>query len=496
MTGRPKFLFRKPDHDFGAQVDPVRTIRFRSNELFTGMTGTVDFDDCVVRGVSMITGNMEAEGHGLMVDDTTTNQLFSLAKEAGQIPVYLDHGSGIKDLNGYLDNFRMDGKKLRADWHLLESHDETQVMLERADRQPKTFGLSVAFKGKGVKVMGGKKAARATKLLSADVVPRPAANADGLFGAKDDVQLTGKTTGMNRNAKDPTLEDIMNGLNALTTRIDQMQGIQDQLVAHINGDVENREQNEEADSMDPQILAELDEMSDEELAAYNEANGTEITREDINAAVADYVQSTQGNQNGRQEERRSVIRDIHQELQDLDQEGEGEQGDYDDGYEGAGNGEAVGAGAGAGGSEGSTAFAALNQRLIQLQARLDQREKSERKQARQIRFKSIEDKVLTLAGQRDQLHQLAENLVAENEALKLHVRTGTRPVRAGVDDGVRLFSANEDGELHQFQQVVKNVMAQKKCTEGQAIAFAIKQPGGNALHKDWLMSMSAARSRN
>ena len=482
MTERAKFLFRRPDHSFGSQVEPSQVIRFRSNEAFSGQTGQVDFQNCVVHGVSLITGNMEAEGHDLTVDSTTTTQLHKLAKDNEQVPVYLDHGSGIKELNGYLSNFRMDGNKLRGDWYLLHSHKETEVMLERADRQPKTFGLSVAFKGKGVKVLGGKKAARADKLLSADIVPRPAVNPDGLFGARDADQLTQQKSGMNRPGQttEPTLADIMSGLTALTGRIDQMQQVQDTLVDHINQGTENQnEDRSQNGQIDPQVLAELDEMTDAELARYNQANNLDITRGEIDAAVSEYVAAVQA-QRGEQN----------------DDEGNDEGADGDEGA-----GELAGAGVmgsgdmgGAGGAQGSTAFRAMEKRLIQLEARLEKEDKRKKQEAARIQFESIGNKIDVIAGQRSELKQFAEQLVAENEALRMHVRTGTRPVTVGVDDGIRLFSANEDGELHQFQQVVKNVMTQRKCTEGQAIGFAIKQPGGNALHKDWLMSMQRTRN--
>ena len=146
--------------------------------------GHVDEHNAVIHGVSMITGNLTAEGHELEVDATTLRQVFDCAVKAGQVPVKLNHGSGIEWLNGYLDNFHIDGDKVRGDWHLLKSHDETPKMLERATRQPGTFGLSVAFKGGGERVAGGKKAARCTKLLATDCVTAPAANPGGLFSAR------------------------------------------------------------------------------------------------------------------------------------------------------------------------------------------------------------------------------------------------------------------------------------------------------------------------
>ncbi|MEA3207863.1 MAG: hypothetical protein QOE70_920, partial [Chthoniobacter sp.] len=175
--------------------------------------GTVDFDEAIIRDVAVITGDIEAEGHDLIVDGTTVKQLHALAKK--KVPVNLDHGSGIKDTCGFLTNFRIDENKLRADWHLLRSHDETPKMLERAERMPECFGMSVKFKGGGEK-KGLKKFARAEKLISVDCVTQPAANPEGLFSVP---KLTRARRGMpratqnpNRDAGEPTLADVLDAI--------------------------------------------------------------------------------------------------------------------------------------------------------------------------------------------------------------------------------------------------------------------------------------------
>jgi hypothetical protein len=160
------------------------------NQLFTfqvadaGSGTQVDEVNCIVRGVSMITGGLIALGHDLEVDDTTLAQVFNCAAQLGQVPVKLDHGSGILNVNGHLTNFRKDGNKVRADWHLLEKHPNTPQMLEIAKKQPKTVGLSITFKGQP-ESKSGKKKARCTELVSTDLVPHPAANPGGMFSRGD-----------------------------------------------------------------------------------------------------------------------------------------------------------------------------------------------------------------------------------------------------------------------------------------------------------------------
>ena len=132
---------------------------------------------------------------------------FPLVARAQQVGVpvvgYLGGSSPVRDeyqlrslrqgLNeaGYIDGqnavIDLKAKKVRGDWYLLKSHTETPRTLEKAERMPETFGLSVAFKGKGAGIKGGKKAARCERLLACDCVTQPAANPDGLFSRPDAV---------------------------------------------------------------------------------------------------------------------------------------------------------------------------------------------------------------------------------------------------------------------------------------------------------------------
>lgn len=438
-----------------------KTIRFRNGEAFTGLTGIVDFDKCVVHGVSLITGQMEAEGHDLMVDETTTSQLYKLAKAAGQVPVYLDHGSGIKELNGYIDQFRMDGTKVRGDWNLLTKHNETQVMLERADRQPKTFGLSVSFKGSGVSVPGGKKAARATKLLSADVVPRPAANKEGLFGVRDsDPVDTAKKvmskTGQagSEQAEAPTLDDVMAAIGKLGTRMETIEQGQTQMREDLDSAIAGDGGSDTSDA-DYATLTALNKMTDAELAEKG------ITRDEVNAAVDQWNTG-------------------------IDAQGS-EAGD-EGGEPVAGSGEQVAEGALAGaasGVESSTAMQVkeLTKTVTRLAATIRAKEVREQNEQDSIQFEAIKSGIVELEDTCIQLSEQSGKLSAENEALRLAFRTGTRPVKAGIESD-RLFTFNEEGELHPFQKRVKEMMETKKMTKGQAIQFASNESPN--LHMEWI----------
>jgi len=433
----------------------LSTLRFGANNLFSGNTGIVDPGKAVIHGVSLITGNVSAEGHDLYVDGICVNQLFELAKKMGKVPVTLDHGGGIKSVNGFVDNFRIDGAHLRGDWNLLKSHDETPIMLERAERMPEGFGMSVAFKGdkKGTLHMG-QKCARAEKLISVDCVTRPAANPNGMFSIPDQKKLTNlnnpNTENMpleNQNTnQEPTMSDVLAELQSLRAQVQQQQ----ETIASLQGG-EGLE--------DEPTLADLANMTREEV----EARGYDVDR--VTQAVHDAIQSGEltGGEDG-----------------ETSEEGQGSESS-----EGSTGGQL--AGASAGGAEGSAAFSALNQDVIALKAELDSIKLAAKTEAEEIEFAQLKSNISALIAQRDEAIALSEGLSAENDALRVAVQTGTRPVRAGVDNGVRMFGANDDGELHQFQSNVKAQVAAGK-TQGEAIRFCIKETP--ELHQDWLKSQA------
>jgi hypothetical protein len=98
----------------------------------------------------------------------------------GGVKVNLDHGAGIKDIVGFVNNFRIVGKQLLGDLNLLETSPMRDYVLEISSKLPDTFGISIAFTGP-IREVEGLAFASCTELYSADLVQTPAANATGLF---------------------------------------------------------------------------------------------------------------------------------------------------------------------------------------------------------------------------------------------------------------------------------------------------------------------------
>ncbi len=139
------------------------------------------------------TGHVDAEsGMPVFIDATTLRQILACAKTySGGLKVKADHGSGVFATAGYLDNFRIDGKTLRADLHALATDGNRDKLMEMAETIPDTFGLSVSFSGPD-EIKGNQALSRCVEIYSADLVSEPAANPNGLFSAKLDRPNNGK----------------------------------------------------------------------------------------------------------------------------------------------------------------------------------------------------------------------------------------------------------------------------------------------------------------
>lgn len=160
----------------------------------------VDASNGVIKGVAVIT---EGIANGEVVDSTTVKQIMACAQTYdGGLKVNADHRSGVFAAAGYLRNFRIDGKTLRADLFILATETNRAKLLEMAQTIPDTFGLSVSFSGPQT-VIAGQSFARCTEIYSADLVSEPAANPTGLF-SKAPVDDKSKGKSMATPTNEPT----------------------------------------------------------------------------------------------------------------------------------------------------------------------------------------------------------------------------------------------------------------------------------------------------
>jgi uncharacterized protein YjiS (DUF1127 family) len=386
--------------------------------------GQVDKANGVIRGVSLITGNLTAEGHDLEVTPETLREVLSCAVKEGKVPVKLNHGSGVENICGYLENFSLSGDKVRGDWHLLKSHREYATTMEKAEVMPGCLGLSVAFKGKGVATQGGKKRAKCERLIAADCVTQPAANPDGLFSAKVDTDSNGIMPDPILPVTEPTLSDVLGAINQ-----------QNEAIASLTQKVEAQDQliQESIGSQEPPTLAELDQMDDSALAQLG------LTRADVNAAISEMNTAEAA-------EAASAV-------------------------------EAGGLGANANPGAVATAaeFRALQNQVILLQKKITTEEANAETQEVETAFSVIDAKIVELGEKNDELVEFNTTLKADNEALRFAVKTGCKPVGAGFEE-VTLFTVKE-GKDGSFEKIVTTkfdeLMKQSGMTEIKAKSLAI-----------------------
>jgi hypothetical protein len=135
------------------------------------------------KGISVITAG-PALGHEMVIDATTLEQVVEMGNEAGQLKVISDHSGSISCILGYLENFRLDGGRVRADLTLLESHEGFAYFSELLTTLPGQIGFSISFDGYPETADDGTRLARLKFLASCDLVLRPAANPTGVYSAK------------------------------------------------------------------------------------------------------------------------------------------------------------------------------------------------------------------------------------------------------------------------------------------------------------------------
>ena len=134
------------------------------------------------KGISVITAG-PALGHGMVIDAETLSQVVEKGNEAGQVKVLSDHSSSVSNIIGYLENFGMDGGRVRADLTLLESHEGFAYFSELLSTLPGQIGFSISFSGVPRVADDGTMLADVQTLFSVDLVTTPAANPTGVYSA-------------------------------------------------------------------------------------------------------------------------------------------------------------------------------------------------------------------------------------------------------------------------------------------------------------------------
>jgi hypothetical protein len=174
-----------------------------SISLFNAAASGTKVSKGVLKGVSVITEG-EVLGHKCFADAKTLATVKQCADGfSGGLKVKLNHGSDAGDIVGTLNNFRIEGKQLKADLTLLQNSPHFDYLMELSNTMPDQFGLSIAFAPIFEK-LDNKQFVRCTDIFSVDIVDSPAANPGGLFSQKMETETLENTEA---KADEPKLDD-------------------------------------------------------------------------------------------------------------------------------------------------------------------------------------------------------------------------------------------------------------------------------------------------
>jgi hypothetical protein len=227
------------------------------------------------KGISVITAG-PALGHGMIIDADTLEQVVRAGNDLGQVKVLSDHSSSVSNIIGYLENFTLDGGRVRADLTLFESHEGYAYFSELIGTLPGQIGFSISFSGVPRMAEDGTQLADVSTLYSVDLVTTPAANPTGVYSARVD---TRKSLNMDTTVKEvaPAIEaapeapaapafNAEQAIAALSARIDELVG---KFAAKFEAAVEEAPVTEEAPVVEsaPATEAEADLASNEKIVA-------------------------------------------------------------------------------------------------------------------------------------------------------------------------------------------------------------------------------------
>lgn len=134
------------------------------------------------KGISVITAG-PALGHDMVIDETTLEQVVELGNASAPVKVLANHSNDVGAILGMLENFRIDGPRVRADLELLQNHPQAEYYAELLGKLPDQLGFSISFSGIPRTAEDGTALADVRDLWSVDLVTRAAAN-KSIYSAK------------------------------------------------------------------------------------------------------------------------------------------------------------------------------------------------------------------------------------------------------------------------------------------------------------------------
>ena len=182
--------------------------------------------ESVIKSVSLMStgpakGHVDkATGKPIFIDPTTLDQLMRELGKGLALKVRADHGSGVMQTIGYVDNPACDGVRIRGDLHFYENAPDVALLMEIAEKNPGHLGLSMEFVGEDEETPDVVMArCRDGGLIAVAMVSDPAAN-KSLFSA-----LLPATKHLSANSMADETEDkkTAGALSEMTAKFSQLQ---------------------------------------------------------------------------------------------------------------------------------------------------------------------------------------------------------------------------------------------------------------------------------
>jgi len=253
------------------------------------------------KGISVITAG-PALGHGMVIDAETLSQVVERGNEAGQVKVLSDHSSSISNIIGYLENFSLDGDRVRADLTLFQSHTGFSYFSELISTLPGQIGFSISFSGIPRSSEDGTTLADVQSLYSVDLVLTPAANPTGIFHALVDSKQKAMTENLPaQEAKLEALAEVAPAApaapapeapvmepnhNDILKAIAELAGKMDALLALQQADIAGEQGDEAPEAEAPAMAAKVEETKLSE---------PEVQAEEVKTEAAPAVEATETN---------------------------------------------------------------------------------------------------------------------------------------------------------------------------------------------------------
>lgn len=214
--------------------------------------GAVDAKTGIIRGVTVAQSGVEATGKFILLDaegnltrdpalakrklqvitDAKTLETLLAAANAagGSTKSREDHDESIGARIGFADNFKLEQGKVVCDLHVFDNYRNRDLLLETAAKTPKEIGVSIDM-NPSFEIHNGRALMRIEELIAVDVVDEGAITHDGLFlnrsvdnSPKVKPEATQPSSSMADDQKQPTLQDCMSAISALTASVSALAG--------------------------------------------------------------------------------------------------------------------------------------------------------------------------------------------------------------------------------------------------------------------------------